>query len=83
MFVSGPKAPIWNIKSGKEMREFLEKNIPQVDYDQLTTDSDIEKFALSSAGVFPDPQYVRGLQEIFQSKESGKTDRMLYTIKKL
>lgn len=80
VFVAAADAPIWDIKSGKEMRNFLEKNIPQVDYDLITTDSDIEKFALSSSGVFPDPQYVKGLQETFESKESGKIDRMLHTI---
>ena len=53
------------------MKEYLVKNVPQIDFDTLTTDFDFEKFAQSDAGVFPMPQYVRGLQETFAHKAKG------------
>ena len=72
VFVRMPNHPIWSIKTGKEMKEYLAKNVPQMNFDTLTTDAEMEEFATATPGAFPRPQYVRGLQETYEHTANGK-----------
>jgi len=44
------------MKSKEKVRAFLQESFPQVDISDLVTEEEIERFANSSGGVFPNPQ---------------------------
>ena len=53
-----PEHRIWQpeMQSKENVRSFLQESFPQVDLSDLVTEEEIDRFAKSSGGVFPDPQ---------------------------
>lgn len=47
------------------------KSFPQINFSTFVSDEEIARFASSVPGVFPKPQYVKGLQQIFNYKNNG------------
>lgn len=53
-----PRHRIWQpeMQSKENVRSFLQESFPQVDISDLVTEEEIDRFAKSSGGVFPNPQ---------------------------
>ena len=67
-----PSHKIWTLKSFEEVKDFLVKSFPQIDFSTFVSDEEIARFAKSPPGVFPFPQYVKGIQKIFQDFSKGE-----------
>ena len=66
-----PEHEIWKLKTFDEVKKFLVKSFPQINFSTFVSDEEIARFASSVPGVFPKPQYVKGLQQIFNYKNNG------------
>jgi hypothetical protein len=47
------------------------KSFPQIDFSTFVSDEEIARFANSPPGIFPNPQYVNGVQQTFNYKNNG------------
>ena len=66
-----PEHDIWKMNTFDEVKKFLVKSFPQIDFATFVSDEEIARFASSVAGVFPNPQYVKGIQQTFNYKNNG------------
>ena len=60
------------MKTFEEVKDFLVKSFPQIDFSTFVSDEEIARFAASPAGTFPEPQYIKGIQQIFKDYNKGK-----------
>eukprot|EP00596_Hydrurales_sp_CCMP1899_P001903 CAMPEP_0119053150 /NCGR_PEP_ID=MMETSP1177-20130426/74239_1 /TAXON_ID=2985 /ORGANISM="Ochromonas sp, Strain CCMP1899" /LENGTH=112 /DNA_ID=CAMNT_0007033009 /DNA_START=679 /DNA_END=1015 /DNA_ORIENTATION=+ len=61
-----------DIKTFEEVKEFLVSSFPQIDFSTFVSDDEIARFAAQiNPGEFPNPQYVKGLQQVFGGKALG------------
>lgn len=66
-----PEHDIWKLKTFDEVKKFLVKSFPQIDFSTFVSDEEIARFANSPPGIFPNPQYVNGVQQTFNYKNNG------------
>ena len=66
-----PEHDIWKLKTFDEVKNFLVKSFPQIDFATFVSDEEIARFASSIPGIFPQPQYVNGIQQLFNYKNNG------------
>ena len=66
-----PEHEIWKLKTFEEVKAFLVKSFPQIDFSTFVTDEEIARFASATPGEFPKPQYAKGIQQIFAHKKAG------------
>lgn len=59
-----PQHIIWQLTSFADVKQFLVESFPQIDFPSFVDDDEIERFAQSAPGVFPQPQYVEKMQTI-------------------
>ena len=62
------------MKTFEEVKAFFVQSFPQIDFSTFVTDEEIARFATSPPGVFPEPQYVKGIQQLFREQNKGKYD---------
>ena len=67
-----PNHIIWKMKTFEEVKAFLVKSFPQIDFSTFVTDEEIARFATSDSGMFPEPQYIKGIQQLFKEQKKGK-----------
>ena len=72
--VCPPDHVIWKMKTFEEVKAFFVQSFPQIDFSTFVTDEEIARFATSPPGVFPEPQYVKGIQQLFREQNKGKND---------
>ena len=58
----------------EEVKAFLVKSFPQIDFATFVSDEEIARFATAAPGEFPKPQYVKKVQQIFKHKGGGETE---------
>lgn len=63
-----PQHIIWQLTSFADVKQFLVESFPQIDFPSFVDDDEIERFANSAPGVFPQPQYVQKMQTLAGSK---------------
>jgi 2-polyprenyl-6-methoxyphenol hydroxylase-like FAD-dependent oxidoreductase len=56
-----PDHPVWNVTDGETMYQVFEQAFPQANWRQLVPETVMNKFAASTGGSFPAPQYSNGL----------------------
>jgi kynurenine 3-monooxygenase len=67
-----PNHKIWTLKTFEEVRAFLISSFPQIDFSCFVSDDEIARFASqSNPGEFPKPQYVKGIQQVFEGEALG------------
>ena len=66
-----PEHDIWKLKTFEEVKAFLVKSFPQIDFPTFVTDEEIARFASATPGEFPKPQYAKGIQQLFAHKKAG------------
>ena len=65
------------MRSKEKVRSFLQESFPQLDIDDLVTEEELERFALSEGGVFPRPQHSKALQHSFFSSSSNSSSSVV------
>ena len=60
------------MKTFEEVKAFFVKSFPQIDFSTFVTDEEIARFATSDSGMFPEPQYIKGIQQLFKEQKKGK-----------
>ena len=70
--VCPPDHVIWKMKTFEEVKAFFVQSFPQIDFSTFVTDEEIARFATSPPGVFPEPQYIKGIQQLFKEQKKGK-----------
>lgn len=56
-----PDHPVWNVTDGETMYQVFAQAFPQANWRQLVPETVMNKFAASTGGSFPAPQYSNGL----------------------
>ena len=69
-----PEHEIWKMKTFEEVKAFLVKSFPQIDFATFVSDEEIRRFASTASGEFPKPQFVKKVQQIFKHKGGGKAE---------
>jgi hypothetical protein len=69
-----PEHEIWKMNTFEEVKAFLVKSFPQIDFATFVSDEEIARFASAAPGEFPKPQYVKRVQRIFKHKGGGDAD---------
>jgi len=72
-----PQHDIWALKTAAEVKDFLHKSFPQLSLEDVVSDEELQRFASSSGGVFPSPQYCRDLYAPFYPT-NGNASRVAY-----
>lgn len=62
MLIHYPDHQLWQLKTGKEILDFLEQSFPQLPLQHIVSSEEAERFAHSDGGAFPIPQSCSGLQ---------------------
>ena len=73
--VCRPDHDLWKLKTFEEVKAFLVQSFPQIDFPTFIDDEEIARFANSYAGAFPEPQYVKGIQELFKGPNKGRNKK--------
>lgn len=67
-----PDHPVWNVKDGETMYKVFEQAFPQANWRELVPETVMNKFAASTGGSFPAPQYSNGLTMALAADASGQ-----------
>jgi 2-polyprenyl-6-methoxyphenol hydroxylase-like FAD-dependent oxidoreductase len=68
--ITKPNHQIWELKTGEEVSDFLERAFPQLPIRNLVSSQEADRFAKSEGGEFPEPQYCSGLHYLLDN-DSG------------
>ena len=68
------------MQSKENVRSFLQESFPQVDISDLVTEEEIDRFAKSSGGVFPNPQCCNAMYYIPTTDVTGIEGRSAVVI---
>lgn len=60
--------PIWDLKTGEQVLQFLEQNVPQLPMREILSLDEAERFARSNGGVFPVPQFCPRLHFLLEQQ---------------
>ncbi|MBE9054330.1 FAD-dependent monooxygenase [Nostocales cyanobacterium LEGE 11386] len=75
--ITRPNHKIWELKTSAEVYDFFEQAFPQLPIRQIVSPTEVERFAKSEGGCFPDPQYCSGLQYLLSQDQSSATGVVL------
>ncbi len=79
--ITYPDHCLWQLNTGKQVLEFLEQVFPQLPLRQIVSMDEANRFAHSSGGLFPIPQFCPGLHYLLSSnpdrRESSQTPGIL------
>ena len=70
-FICLPSHDLWKQKNPTEVKSFLQKSFPQIDFNSFVTDEEIKRFTEAIPGEFPKPTYIKKLQTLFPVKKGG------------
>mmetsp|Transcript_41279 Transcript_41279/g.74216 ORF Transcript_41279/g.74216 Transcript_41279/m.74216 type:complete len:282 (-) Transcript_41279:154-999(-) len=62
-----PSHKIWELQTGEQLTEFLEKSFPQIGIRDILDKDEADRYAAAKPGSFPTPQYCCGLQKVLDS----------------
>lgn len=65
--ITKPNHQIWELKTGEEVFNFLERAFPQLPIDKIVSPQEADRFAKSEGGEFPQPQYCSGLHYLLDN----------------
>ena len=69
--IARPNHVLWTLKTGPEIKSWFQENYPRIDFDDLLTEKDWERFAQSRGLAFPPCQYSPALQATSKNGECG------------
>ncbi|TFJ87379.1 hypothetical protein NSK_001711 [Nannochloropsis salina CCMP1776] len=67
--IASPSADIFGLEKGQDVIAFLKRELPQCDVDQMVSPEEAERFARSSGGFFPRPQYCLDAQQVLGGRD--------------
>lgn len=66
--INYPDHPVWDLKTGEQVLQFLEQDIPQLPIREIISIDEAERFAKSSGGVFPVSQFCSRLHYLLKQQ---------------
>lgn len=66
-----PDHQLWQLNTGEEVLDFLEHAFPQLPLQQIVSPEEADRFAKSSGGSFPIPQFCSGLHYLLSNAETA------------
>jgi kynurenine 3-monooxygenase len=69
--ITRPNHVIWSFKTGEEAKLWFKDNYPRIDFDQLVSDDEWDRYAKAKGTTFPPCQYCPSLQASPANGECG------------
>lgn len=66
-----PDHQLWQLKTREEVLDFFEHAFPQLPLHQIVSPEEADRFAKSSGGSFPTPQFCSGLHYLLSSSQDA------------
>ena len=60
--ITRPNHVLWTLKTGAEAKSWFQDNFPRLDFEEMISDREWDRFAKAGGVTFPPCQYCRGLQ---------------------
>jgi kynurenine 3-monooxygenase len=73
--INYPDHQLWQLKTGKEVLNFLEQSFPQLPIHQIVSLEEADRFANSSGGSFPIPQFCSGLHYLLSHTTDAESSQ--------
>ncbi|CBN74662.1 Monooxygenase, FAD-binding [Ectocarpus siliculosus] len=73
-FITLPGHPLWDLKTGDEVKAYLAETFPQIPVAKEIGDKELVRFAESKGGRFPDPQYCPGLYWLVKGSKKSQEE---------
>ena len=69
--ITRPNHVLWTLKTGAQAKSWFKDNYPRLDFDDLISDEEWDRFAQAPGLAFPPCQYCPGLQASSSNGECG------------